>query len=100
MVLAKVVFEKSLVDFFDQGEETSILGVEGQIREGVPRRGHTDPVEQTPNECLTHLRRVIVHCLEVEATHAHKSTVIIGHFEVEFPGGLRCVKCPVPAIHY
>ena len=39
MVLAEVIFQELLVDLLDDGEQTVVGGVEGQLRVGVPRRG-------------------------------------------------------------
>ena len=69
VVVAEVILQEPLVHLLDNGEQAVVSRVERELRVGVLRRGHARVPEETPGQRLPHLRRIVVHRLEVDARH-------------------------------
>ena len=46
--------------------------------EGAAPRGNARPPEQPPRQCLPHLRRIVVHRLEIDARHSGEAARVAG----------------------
>ena len=45
VIRAEVIFQESLIDLLDDGEQAEVSRIEGQLRVGVPRRRHPRATE-------------------------------------------------------
>ena len=75
-VLAEVISQEILVDMLDDREEAPVGTVEGQFRVCVPRGGNTRDAEQAPGQRFAHLRRVVVHRLEIDPGHSSQPVAV------------------------
>ena len=98
VVRAEVIFQESLVDLLDDGEQAEVRRIEGQLRVGVPRRGNGRTPEHVPGKRLAHLRRIVVHRLEIDARLADQPLAAIVGFEADFPRMFRRAQRPVSAV--
>ena len=77
VVVAEVILQEPLVDLLDNGEQAVVVCVERELGIGVPRRGNACVPEQTPGQRLPHLRRIVVHRLEIDARHLSDVTGVV-----------------------
>ena len=64
-VLAEVISQEFLLYMLDDREETPVGFVEGQLRVCVPS-GRIPAVPTAPGQRFAHLRRIVVHRLEID----------------------------------
>src|SRR5215467_15818366 len=98
VVLAEVISEEFLVDMLDDREKAPVGSAEGQLRVCVPGRGDASYAEQTPGERFAHLRRIIVHCLEIDPGHSGQPVAVLRRIENYPPGRLRSAQRAVSAV--
>src|ERR1700757_4892456 len=82
----------------DDREEAPVAIVEGQLRVGVPWGWNTGGAEQSPGQRLAHLRRVVVHRLEIDPGHFSQPVAAGRRVEDYPPGPLRCAQRAVAAV--
>ena len=69
VIAAEVILQEPLVHLLDDGVQPVVGRAERELGIGVPRRGNARAPEQPPGQRLPHLRRVVVHRLEVDGRH-------------------------------
>jgi hypothetical protein len=72
VVVSEVILEESLVNLLDNGEQAVVGRVERELGVGVPRCRNACAPEKTPGKRLPHLRRIVVHRLEIDTCHSGK----------------------------
>src|SRR5207342_1203221 len=98
VVLAEVIPQESLVDLLDDREEAPVGGAKRQLRIRVPRRRDIGYAEQAPGQRLAHLRRVVVHRLEIDPGHSGQAVVVPRGIENYPPGPLWRAQGAVPGV--